>query len=148
MKQEVNDVYCFFVVDFIRFTSRRKIIKHHVAGGTLEYHTCVQDSQHPRLGKPRRGLQILDTWMGFPGPSRNVVIDSISLGQTQVTDFINLALHLRSDFLVQGMRKVFTICKCGQSTRRVCETRVPPAATKSNTAKISESYILTSRGMR
>ena len=32
-----------------------------------------------RLGKPRRGLQILDTRMGFPCPSLNVVLDSINL---------------------------------------------------------------------
>ena len=39
----------------------------------------VQDLQHPRLGKPRRGLQILDTRKGFPRPSLNVVLDSINL---------------------------------------------------------------------
>ena len=39
----------------------------------------VQDLQYPRLGKPRRGLQILDTRMGFPRPSLNVVLDSIIL---------------------------------------------------------------------
>ena len=59
--------------------SRKKLIKHNVAGGTRESHPRVQDLQHPRLGKPRRGLQILDTRMGFPRPSRNVVIDSIIL---------------------------------------------------------------------
>ena len=57
----------------------RKIIKHHIEGGTRESHPRVQDLQHPRLGKPRRGLQILDTRMGFPRPSLNVVLDSISL---------------------------------------------------------------------
>ena len=57
----------------------RKIINHHIEGGTREYHPRVQDMQHPRLGKPRRGLQILDTWMGFPSPSLNVVLDSINL---------------------------------------------------------------------
>ena len=30
------------------------------------------------ISKPRRGLQIFDTWMGFPRPSLNVVLDSIS----------------------------------------------------------------------
>ena len=33
---------------------------------------------HPRLGKPCRGLQILDTRMVFPRPSLNVVLDSIN----------------------------------------------------------------------
>ena len=56
----------------------RKIIKHHIEGGTRESHPRVQDLQHPRLGKPRRGLQIFDTRMGFPRPSLNVVLDSIN----------------------------------------------------------------------
>ena len=34
---------------------------------------------HPRLGKPRRGLQISNTRMGFTRPSLNVVLDSIIL---------------------------------------------------------------------
>ena len=38
-----------------------------------------QDLQHPRLGKSSRGLQFLDTRMGFPSPYLNVVLDSISL---------------------------------------------------------------------
>ena len=70
---------CFFVVDLIHFASRRKIINHQVAGGTPESHPRVQDLQLTRLGKPRRGLQILDTQTGFPRPYRNVVIDSIIL---------------------------------------------------------------------
>ena len=57
----------------------RKIIKHHIEGGTWESHPRVQDWQHPRLGKPRRGLQILDIRMGFPRPSLNVMLDSINL---------------------------------------------------------------------
>ena len=56
----------------------RKIINHHIEGGMRESHPCVQDLQHPRLGKPRRGSQILDTRMGFPRPSLNVVLDSIN----------------------------------------------------------------------
>ena len=76
---EIYVVYCFFVVDFIHLASRSKIIKHHVAEGTLESQPRVQDLQHPRRGLPRRGLQILDTRMRFPRPSRNVVIDSIIL---------------------------------------------------------------------
>ena len=42
-------------------------------------HPHVHDLQHPRLGKPCRGLQIMYTRMGFPCPFRSVVIDSISL---------------------------------------------------------------------
>ena len=56
----------------------RKIIKHHIEGGTRESHPRVQDLLHPRLGKPRRGLQILDTRMGFPRPSPSVVLDYIN----------------------------------------------------------------------
>ena len=52
----------------------RKIINHHIEGGTRESQPRVQDLQHPR-----RGLQILDTRMGFPRPSLNVVLDSINL---------------------------------------------------------------------
>ena len=55
----------------------RKIINHHIAEGTRESHPLVPDLQHPRLGKPRRGLQITYTRMGFPCPFRNVLIDSI-----------------------------------------------------------------------
>ena len=40
--------------------------------------------KHPQLGKPRRGLQILDTRMGFPRPSRYVVIDSINGRQLMI----------------------------------------------------------------
>ena len=54
------------------------MIKHHIEGGTRESHPRVQHLQHPRLGKPRRGLQILDTRTGFPRPSLNVVQDSIN----------------------------------------------------------------------
>ena len=50
-------------------------------GGTQESHPRVQDFLHPRLGKPCRGLQILDTHMGFPRPSLNSVLDSIILSQ-------------------------------------------------------------------
>ena len=75
---EINIVYCSLIVGCIHFASRRKIIKHHVAGGTHESHPRVQDLQHPRFGKPRRALQIFDTRMGFRRPSRNVVIDSIN----------------------------------------------------------------------
>ena len=56
----------------------RKIINHHIVEGTRESHPRVHDLQHPRLGKPRRGLQIMDTRMGFPCPFNSVVIDSIS----------------------------------------------------------------------
>ena len=70
----------FFIVELIHFASRRKIINHHVAGGTRESHPRVQDLQHPRLGKPLRGLQILDTRIGFPLPSRNVLLILLTIG--------------------------------------------------------------------
>ena len=44
-----------------------------------EPHPRAQDLQHPRLGKPRQGLQILDTRMGFPRAYLNVVLDFINL---------------------------------------------------------------------
>ena len=69
----VLDIFCAFL------DKNEKIINHHIEGGTRESHPRVRDLQHPRRGKPRRGLQILDTWMGFPRPSLNVVLDSISL---------------------------------------------------------------------
>ena len=57
----------------------RKIINHHIVEGTRESHPRVHDLQHPRLGKPRPGLQIMNTRMGFPCPFHSVVIDSITL---------------------------------------------------------------------
>ena len=68
----VLDIFCIFL------DKNEKIINHHIEGGTRESHPCVQDLQHIRLGKPRCGLQILDTRMGFPCPSLNVVLDSIN----------------------------------------------------------------------
>ena len=68
--------------------------------GTRESNPCVHDLQHPRLGKPRRGLQIMDTRMGFPCPFHGVVIDSISLAMLriqfslEVVDELNDYLHL------------------------------------------------------
>ena len=56
-----------------------KLINHYTPEGTRESHPRVHDLRHPRLGKPRRGLQIMDTRMGFPCPFRSVVIDSIIL---------------------------------------------------------------------
>ena len=57
----------------------RKIINHHIAEGTRESHPRVNDLQYPRLSKPRRGLQIMDTRIDFSCPVYNVVIDSICL---------------------------------------------------------------------
>ena len=76
---EINIGYWFFVVDFIHFANRRKIIKHYIEGGTRKSHPHVQGLQHPQLSKPHPGLQILDTRMEFPRPSLNVVLDSIIL---------------------------------------------------------------------
>ena len=39
----------------------------------------VHDLRHSWLGKPRCGLQLMDTRMGFPCPFWSVVIDCISL---------------------------------------------------------------------
>ena len=36
-----------------------------------EIHPRVKDMQLPRLGKPRRGLQIFDTWVDFPVPEQS-----------------------------------------------------------------------------
>ena len=74
----------FSLLHLLHFARRRKLINHHIAGRTRESHPRVQDLQHPRLGKPRRGLQILDTRMGFSRPSRNVVIDSIILQHSTI----------------------------------------------------------------
>ena len=61
-----------------------KIINHHIVEGTRESHPRVHDLQHPRLGKPRRGLKIMDTRMGFPCLFHSVVIDSINLPEKGV----------------------------------------------------------------
>ena len=68
----------------------RKIINHHTVEGTRESHPRVHDLQHPRLGKPRRGLQIMDTQMGFPCPFHSVVIDSIILLNDYTTTFLRV----------------------------------------------------------
>ena len=57
----------------------RKIINHHTVEGTGESHPRVHDLQHPRPGKPRCGLQIMDIRMGFPYPFHSVVTNSINL---------------------------------------------------------------------
>ena len=82
------------------------MIKHHVARGT-----SIQDLNHPRLRKPRRGLQILDSRVGFLRPSRNVVIDSISLLSSVTLRIVILARSVRSvhslaAFLVYGVRRL------------------------------------------
>ena len=56
-----------------------KIINHYTPEGTRESHPCVYDLRRPRPGKPRRGLQIKDTRMGFPCPFRSVVITLVYL---------------------------------------------------------------------
>ena len=73
----------------------RKIIKHHIEGGIrgnpiLISKICdVHDS-----ASLRRGLQILDTRMGFPRPSLNVVLDSISPTLEGETSPIPEVIHL------------------------------------------------------
>ena len=76
----VLNIFCTF------WTRMRKTIKHHIEGGTRESHPRVQDFLHPWLGKHRRGLQILDTRMGFPRPSLNVMLDSIIPELVMLTD--------------------------------------------------------------
>ena len=60
----------------------RKIINHHIVERTSESHPRVHDLQQPRLGKPRRGLKIMGTRMGFPYLFHSVVIDSINSNNT------------------------------------------------------------------
>ena len=48
----VLDIFCTFL------DKNEKNNQHHIEGGARESHPRVQDLQHPRLGKPRRGLQI------------------------------------------------------------------------------------------
>ena len=49
-RMEINVVYCFCVVDFVHFVSRRKIINCHVAGGTWESHPQQASSWTANLG--------------------------------------------------------------------------------------------------
>ena len=87
---------------FIKKRHGRKIINHHIVEGTRESHPRVHDLQHPRLGKPRRGLQIMDTRMGFPCPFHSVVIDSfylrgqhiISCPKTEITTVLLKPIYL------------------------------------------------------
>ena len=69
----------------------RKIINHHIKGGTRESYPRVKDLQHPRLSKPRHRLQIVNTRIGFPPPSLNLVLDSIN-GPIVETRFFELAV--------------------------------------------------------
>ena len=68
----------------------RKIINHHIVEGTRESNPRVHDLQHPRLGKPRCGLQIMDTRIGFPCPFHSVVIDSISPASVYPSDRLSV----------------------------------------------------------
>ena len=56
---------------FCTFVDKNEENNHHIEGGSREFHYL----QHPGICMPRRWLQILDTRMGFPHPSLNVVID-------------------------------------------------------------------------
>ena len=70
----VNIVHCFYVDDFIHFASRKKYQSPRCRRDP-ESQPSVQDLQHEQLDKPRHGLQILDTGMGFPRPFCKVVIE-------------------------------------------------------------------------
>ena len=88
----------------------RKIINHHIAEGMRESNPRVHDVQHPRLGQPRRGLQIMDTRMGFPCPFRNAVIDSINLKavfECYWTEYTNY-------FILWNFTNTFTVVYIGQ----------------------------------
>ena len=58
-------------------------------------------------GKPRRGLQIMDTRMGFPCPFRNMVKNSISLGVVRwiLISLRNTLLHTKYTEGVFHMRE-------------------------------------------
>ena len=53
-------------------------ILHHIEGGTRESHPSVQDLQSTTRLAESWMLKIVDTRMGFPSPSLNVVIDYLS----------------------------------------------------------------------
>ena len=58
----------------------RKIINYHIEGWTRASYPRAQDLQSTTASiVVTSGLQILDTRMGFPNPSHNMVIDSIHL---------------------------------------------------------------------
>ena len=76
--------------------------------GTRESHPRVHDLQHPRLGKPRRGLQIMDTRMGFPCPFHSVVIDSINLRDTHNDIFVYVCTCVQ---LTLDPFKTYIICQ-------------------------------------
>ena len=63
---------------------------HDTPEGTREFHPRDHDLRHPRFGKPRHGLQIMDTQMGFPCPFWSVVIDYIiPLGMQHLMHVLN-----------------------------------------------------------
>ena len=75
----VSIVYCLFQVGLIHFASWRKIISyttHNNARGTWEFHPCVQVATS-KTWQASSWISNLYTWMGFPRPSNNMVIDSI-----------------------------------------------------------------------
>ena len=55
-----------------------------------EIHPRVKDLQHPRLGKPRRGLQIFDTRVDFPVPvqSGGRFLYFITLDKKKITSIL------------------------------------------------------------
>ena len=65
---EMNIVYCFFI-GFIHFENRRKIITTLQKGLGNPILISKMNLQNSQMGKSCRGLQILDTWMGYPRSS-------------------------------------------------------------------------------
>ena len=82
-----DQLISFFDLIVWKLINKNRPVELPVSTETLvqESHPHGQDLQHPWLGKPRRGLQILDIRMGFPRPSNNVGIDSISLMHTCIS---------------------------------------------------------------
>ena len=80
-----------------------KIINHYTPEGTRKSHPRVHDLRHQRLGKPRRGLQIRDTRMGFPCPFLSVVIASINPIR------VSMICNPRRGLPSRGCRKSWTL---------------------------------------
>ena len=72
-----------------------------------ESHPSLNNLQHPPLGKPCHGLQIMDTWMGFLCPFRNVVIYSVRsvFHHLSICQFMTRILLIPSEFMCDMLVK-------------------------------------------
>ena len=77
-------------------------------------------------GKPCRGLQILDTRMGFPRPSLNVVLDSINIYCIHILipifaycglDLLWLCSNVLITMMIHVLSLVLCVCVCSGSFR-------------------------------